>query len=97
MKVRSFSDIGSALTALALIILVPIVAVLLLSELAPLFFDALANLTTALVGASTGSDVADAILGIFAIIVPIVGIAFFGTAAIDAMRGGRGSGGGPGV
>lgn len=95
-KVRGFADIGNVLVFMALLIVVPVAAVLLLDALAPTFFTALASLVTNMANLTTGSEIGDAILGIFILIIPVVAVAFFGTLAIDAMkvayRGGRSGG-----
>lgn len=97
LKARGFADIGNVLVFMALLIVVPVAAVLLLDGLAPTFFNALAGLVGNLTTLSTGSTIGDAILGIFVIIIPVVAVAFFGTLTIDAMKiayKGRSGGGG---
>jgi hypothetical protein len=91
---RSFGGIGPLLIGLLLLIVVPVVVVILLNELAPMFFGNLTGLITTLTGVSTGSGIGDAILTIFGVILlPIVGVVFFVSLAVDAFkkRGGGGS------
>lgn len=92
LRAKSFADIGTVLTYLALLIVVPVAAILLLEALAPTFFTALAGLVQTLTNATTGSEIGDAILVIFVIIIPVSAVAFFGTLAFDAMRAARGGG-----
>jgi len=54
------------------VVLGVILAVLILAALAPTFFQAVADLTGAFVNADTNSTLANTILGIIAIIVPLV-------------------------
>lgn len=92
-KTRGFADIGNVLVYLALLILVPVVSVILLDALAPTFFDALAGLMTTLTTVTTGSEIGDAILAVFVIVIPVGAVAFFGTLAFDSMKMARSKGG----
>lgn len=59
------------------LILTVIVAFLLLAEFAPIFFDALADLVSAMTTTTTNSTIGDAILDVFVIVVAIVGVVLF--------------------
>lgn len=72
------------------IVLSVILAVLILAALAPTFFTAVADLTGAFVNADTNSTLANTILGIIAIIVPLVLIFGFIGLIIYAARFRRG-------
>lgn len=86
LKANSFNDLGRVVLFIALIIISPVIAVILLNELAPLFLNNLAALVTNLTSLSTGSTIGDAILSIAVIVIPIVGVIFLLTVALDAMK-----------
>lgn len=80
-------------TTIILAILVPVVVVVLLNEVAPIFFDNLSELITTLAGVDTGSSLGNVILALFAtIIFPIIAVVFFVGIASDSL-GSRGGGG----
>lgn len=91
-RAGSFNDLGRVVLAIALAIIAPVIAVILLNQLAPLFLNNLSEFVTNLTALSTGSAIGDAILSIAVIVIPIVGVIFLMTLALDAFKS-RGGGG----
>lgn len=89
-----FKGLGPVLISILLAVIVPVLVVILLNTLAPMFFDNLSSLITTFTTVDTGSDIGNVILLLFGtIILPIVGVIFFVSIAVDKF-GGKGKAGG---
>lgn len=76
-----FGRIGPFILLLVLIVLGPVIGMLLLSELAPLYLNATADFVDSLNNGDVGTAIGNAILGILAIAIGLIApVALFGIA-----------------
>jgi hypothetical protein len=91
---RGFVSLGPVL-GLAGLVLGVVVSVMLLAALAPIYFPAVKNITSEFAEADTGSALANTILGIVAIIIPLAltfGFAYLVFAASGKLKKNTGGG-----